>query len=154
MSDLFVSPELIGRSHEMEILDQALRAAQEGAGQCILIGGEAGIGKSRLTIELSRHASARHFLILRGFCSEQDVSFPYAPWMDALRAFLAPRSAAEVNELLGIYAPEMIKLLPELALLLPSIQPTPPLDPAAEKHRLFETFMRFTASLALGAMKV
>ncbi len=132
----------------MEILAQALRRAQNGSGCCVLLSGEAGIGKSRLAAELGSHARAAQFLILRGYCSEQDSSYPYAPWIDALRAFLAQHDAAAVNKLLGAYAPELVKLLPELSLLLPSIQPTPSLDLAAEKHRLFESIIRFAVSLA------
>jgi eukaryotic-like serine/threonine-protein kinase len=132
----------------MEVLERALHAAQNGAGGCILLAGEAGIGKSRLAAELGERASSTHFWILQGYCSEQDSSFPYGPWIDALRSFLAPRNAAELNELLGAFAPELVKLLPELSLLMPSVQPTPPLDPEAEKHRLFETLTRFVVSLA------
>ncbi len=149
MSELesLVSPVLVGRTHELEVLDRALRAAQNGAGRCVLLAGEAGIGKSRLAAELGSRAGAAQFLIMRGNCSEQDSSFPYAPWIDALRAFLAPLSASETSDVLGALAPELVKLLPELSLLLPAIRPTPLLDPAAEKHRLFESIARFAASL-------
>jgi predicted ATPase len=129
MPGSMLSPVLIGRAHELEVLHRALRAVQEGVGRCILLAGEAGIGKSRLAAELCNHATATHFLILQGHCSEQDRSYPYAPWIDALRAFLAPQSAEGVGQSLGPFAPELVKLLPELSLLLPSIQPTPPLDP-------------------------
>jgi len=148
MPETIISPVLIGRIRELEILYRALRATQVGTGRCILLAGEAGIGKSRLAAELGDRAKSANFLILQGYCSEQDSSFPYAPWIDALRAFLAPRSAAETNELLGAFAPELVKLLPELSLLMPATQSTPPLDRAAEKHRLFESLARFIASLA------
>ncbi len=147
MRETFISPILVGRTQELEILDRALRAAQGGAGRVILLAGESGIGKSRLAAELGERAAAAQFLIWRGYCSEQDSSFPYAPWIDALRAFLVPRNAAEVNELLGASASELVKLLPELAALMPSIQPTLPLEPAAERHRLFETFARLAVWL-------
>jgi DNA-binding CsgD family transcriptional regulator len=139
---------LIGRDRELNILLQALRDAREGTGSCVLLAGEAGIGKSRLVAEMRTRASSERFLILDGHCFEQDVSFPYAPWVDALRAFLAQKSSAETAELLGPLGSELVKLLPELSLLLPSIQPTPALDPPAEKHRLFESIARFATSLA------
>ncbi len=56
--------------------------------------------------------------------------------------------AEEACELLGKFAAEWVKLLPELPLLVPSVQATFLLDPAAEKHRLFETLARFISSLA------
>jgi DNA-binding CsgD family transcriptional regulator len=112
-----------------------------------LLTGEAGIGKSRLIEELRHRATSENFTILQGDCFEQDVSFPYAPWIDALRAFFRSLNAADIEELLGPLAPEFVKLLPELALLLPQIGSTPPLEPLAEKYRLFESFARFSSSL-------
>ncbi|HXF63461.1 MAG TPA: ATP-binding protein, partial [Caldilineaceae bacterium] len=79
-----ISPALIGRTQELETLDYVLQAAQRGLGQCILLAGDAGIGKSRLLRELCHRASAAHFLTLQGYCFEQDSSFPYAPLVDAL----------------------------------------------------------------------
>ncbi len=144
-----VSPALVGRTREMEFLNQALSASRNGAGRCVLVAGEAGMGKSRLAAEISSRAARDRWTIIEGHCTEQDNSFPYAPWIDALRSFLAPKSAAEVSELLGPLAAELVKLLPELSWLLPSLQPTPPLEPQAEKHRLVETLTRFATSLAV-----
>lgn len=48
----FVSPVPIGRLAEMEWLEVALRQAGLGAGQCVLVSGEAGVGKSRLLAEV------------------------------------------------------------------------------------------------------
>ncbi len=148
MPATFVTPVLIGRQRELEILEQTLPSVQGGSGRCILLAGEAGIGKSRLANELGNRAIAAGFSIMQGYCSEQDISFPYAPWIDMLRTILAGRDAGEVNEILGSFAPELVKLLPELAMMLPSIQPNPALDHTAEKHHLFETVLRFIASQA------
>ena len=98
MPGTILTPVLVGRIREMEILDRALRATQNGVGRCVLLAGEAGIGKSHLAAELGDRATAVQFLIWQGYCSEQDSSFPYAPWIDALRAFLAPKSTAEAFE--------------------------------------------------------
>ncbi len=148
MPGTIVTPILVGRNREMVILDRLLKTTQDGIGGCVLLTGEAGIGKSRLATELREHAISAHFWVMQGYCSELDVTFPYAPWIDALRAFLAPKSVIEVEEVVGPFSSELVKLLPELSLLLPPIQPAPPLDPAAEKHRLFETLVRFAVSLA------
>jgi predicted ATPase len=122
------SPVIIGRESELDALGQALHAARQGRGCCILVAGEAGIGKSRLVAELRTRTTAEQFIIWEGHCFEQDSSFPYAPWIDALRAFLAPKSPAETSELLGSLASEFVKLLPELSLPIPGLQPNPPLD--------------------------
>jgi DNA-binding NarL/FixJ family response regulator len=137
----------------MALFETALHRAQQGVGQFILLAGEAGVGKSRLLGELRRRAVADGFTILEGHCFEQDLDFPYAPLIDALRAFLAsgsPHDPAGVEHL-GVLAMELVKLLPELALTNPSLQPTPALTPEAEKRRLFEALLRFFVTLTQGA---
>jgi DNA-binding CsgD family transcriptional regulator len=143
-----VSPVLVGRIQEMDMLERALHSAQRGAGQCIVIAGEAGVGKSRLLSEICRCAEVERFLILRGYCFEQDAAFPYAPLVDALRTHLARCVPVEIDERLGPFAPEIVKLLPEMALALPDLQPSPALDPEAEKRRLFESLIQFFIRLA------
>jgi predicted ATPase len=128
-----ISPVLIGRESELRTLVEALHGTQQGQGRCVLVSGEAGIGKSRLVTELRTRAAARQFVIWQGHCFEQDAAFPYAPWVDAFRAFLAPKSPEETSALLGTLASELIKVLPELSLLLPDLRPNPPLDAASEK---------------------
>jgi DNA-binding CsgD family transcriptional regulator len=146
-----ISPVLIGRVREMEALEMALRAARQGAGQIVLLAGEAGVGKSRLVAEIRQRAAGESFTILEGCCFERDLLFPYAPLVDALRAFLAagsPQGATvAIVDLLGALAAELVKLLPELALVLPQVQPTRALDPEAEKRRLFETLVQFLIRL-------
>src|SRR5260370_18280111 len=147
-SSQIVSPVIIGREFELDILEQALYAAQTGKGRCILIAGEAGVGKSRLLNELRQRAVGERFVVLQGHCFEQDVSFPYSLWINALRDLFAWRDASEIEKLLGPWASEFVKLLPELALILPEVEPTPALDPDSEKRRLFEALARFAAHLA------
>src|SRR4051812_27576305 len=132
------SPVLVGRIREVEMLETALRGVRQERGQVVLLAGEAGVGKSRLVAEIRQRAVRHSFVILEGHCFEHDLLFPYAPLIDALRAFLVSRSsqsaAAAVAELLGTQAAELVKLLPELALAIPNLQPTRALDPEAEKR--------------------
>ncbi len=130
------------------MLRQALAGARQNIGCCWMLAGEAGIGKSRLVQELKSQAAREGFEIIQGNCFEQSLSFPYAPWIDALRLFFASRDAAEIEGVLGPLAPEFLKLLPELALLIPSMEPSPALEPLAEKYRLFETFARLGSSMS------
>ncbi len=143
-----VSPVIVGRTREIERLNQALHAARNGTGQCVFLAGEAGIGKSRLLAELRKRAKGEHFTVLQGNSFEQDARFPYAPWLDALRAFFASRNPDDLRDLVVVFAPELVKLLPELTRILPDAQPSAALDPEAEKHRLFETLAQFLTRLA------
>ncbi|MGE5249345.1 MAG: helix-turn-helix transcriptional regulator [Bacteroidota bacterium] len=138
---------LIGRDHELETLKQALDSARHGNGSCWMLAGEAGIGKSRLCDEIKSQPVSQDFRILQGNCFQQDASFPYAPWIDALRMFFAPLSVAEIKQALGPLTSEINKLLPELRVLIPDIPPNPALEPAAEKYRTFESLWRFLLSV-------
>ena len=130
------------------MLSRALLAAASGTGQCLILAGEAGVGKTRLLNEIQQRALADRFLVLQGNCFEQDVAFPYAVIVDMLRTFFAARDATAIRETLGPLATELIKLLPELAWTLPETQPTPALDAEAEKRRLFEALAQWLMRLA------
>ena len=142
-----ISPLLVGRRREVELLTTILRTVQQGMGQVVLLTGEAGVGKSRLAAELRQQAALEQWTILTGHCFERDVIFPYAPIIDALRAFIGPQPGSVVADRLGLLGAELVKLLPELALAIADLQPTAPLDPEAEKRRLFEALVQFFAHL-------
>jgi DNA-binding CsgD family transcriptional regulator/tetratricopeptide (TPR) repeat protein len=142
-----ISPVLVGRAREVAILEAALYAVQQGAGQLVLLSGEAGVGKSRLVAEIHQRALAQNFIILEGQCFERDRHYPYAPLIDALRMFFAAQSASVVADQIGVLGAELVKLLPELVLVVPSLQPSPALDPEAEKRRLFEALLHFLVRL-------
>src|ERR1700753_197242 len=63
-----VSPVLVGREAEVARLDRALSEAEGRRRLAVLIGGEAGVGKSRLVDELVAHARGWDLRILTGGC--------------------------------------------------------------------------------------
>src|SRR5262245_39502002 len=63
-----VGAAFVGRVREVERLDEALQSAAAGSGATVLLAGEAGIGKSRLTSELAVRARAAGFEVLAGRC--------------------------------------------------------------------------------------
>ncbi|MEJ2710978.1 MAG: AAA family ATPase [Anaerolineales bacterium] len=134
----FVTPVFIGRREELRQLENALTAVQSQGGRCVLVSGEAGIGKSRLITEIRTQAIDGGFTVLAGRCFEQDRSFPYAPLIDMLRPFFARGAAFDLLEALGPLASEWAKLLPELATQVSLPQAASALEPEFEKRRLFE----------------
>ena len=81
----------------------------------MLIGGEAGVGKTRLVGELAALGSAAGFCVLTGQCIELGAEgLPLAPLVDALRALARMTPADELGELLGPAGPGLARLLPEL----------------------------------------
>ena len=80
---------LVGRERELGILRQHLDATISGHGNLVLIGGEAGIGKTALAETLCREAEEQGALVLVGRCYDLTETPPYGPWV----------------ELFGTYAP-------------------------------------------------
>jgi predicted ATPase len=75
---------LIGRDRELEYMRERIDQTAEGGGQCILIKGEAGIGKTSLAKECAKYAENEvGFNILYGRC--QDSKTPFLAWMEALK---------------------------------------------------------------------
>src|SRR5262249_34760727 len=70
---------LVGREEETELLLRRWARAKTGEGQVVLIGGEAGVGKSRLTAELLERLAAEPHTRLRYFCSPQHTDNAFYP---------------------------------------------------------------------------
>ena len=106
-------PDLIGRVPELEALDAALERARTGGAPTVLVGGEAGIGKSRLVDEFSRRAHGEA-LVLSGACAPFGSSPPpFTPVVEAIRAY-ARSADDEQRGRLSAKAPALVRLLPEL----------------------------------------
>jgi DNA-binding CsgD family transcriptional regulator/tetratricopeptide (TPR) repeat protein len=143
-----ISPVLVGREAELGAIKNALAGALGGKGQCLLIAGEAGIGKSRLIAQAQELARNQQMRTLQGHTFEQDTAFPYAPLIDLLRTCFAYQGVNALHASLGSSASEIVKLLPELAATLPDVRPSARLEPEAEKRRLFEALAHFLTRLA------
>jgi class 3 adenylate cyclase/predicted ATPase len=70
---------LVGREEEFETLHRRWQRAKTGEGQVVLLSGEAGIGKSRLTAELLERLAAEPHTRLRYFCSPQHTDSAFYP---------------------------------------------------------------------------
>src|SRR5262245_46821538 len=70
----FLTPVFIGRLKEVSQLDSVMADVRSGESRCVLVSGEAGIGKSRLVAEVRARAAAGGFTLLAGRCFEQDRS--------------------------------------------------------------------------------
>ncbi|GAA4539472.1 ATP-binding protein [Pseudonocardia xishanensis] len=84
-----MQPRFVGREAELAELTARLEAALAGDPATVLVGGEPGIGKTRLTAELGRLAGARAVPVLWGGCSEDEGAPAYWPWRRVLRAWRA-----------------------------------------------------------------
>ena len=79
---------LAGRGHELELLRDRFASAAEGRGQVVGIVGEAGIGKSRLLLELRRCLRGERVAWFEGHCLSYGSAVPYLPVIAILRRTL------------------------------------------------------------------
>ena len=112
------SPVVVGRDAELTSIEQALERAAAGETVHLLVAGEAGLGKTRLTNEAARLAGERGFRVLRGDClNVGGSSLPYGPFVEALRGLaseLGPQATAEVA---GSAADDLARLVPAFGTL-------------------------------------
>jgi class 3 adenylate cyclase len=90
---------LVGRKEESELLLRRWSKAKSGEGQVVLLSGEAGIGKSRLTAALLENIAAEPHTRLRYFCSPQHTDSAFYPIIGQLEraAGLAHDDAAQAK---------------------------------------------------------
>ncbi|MFF9120206.1 AAA family ATPase [Streptomyces massasporeus] len=109
-----VSPVFVGRAEELGTLHDALVRAREGEPQALLIGGEAGVGKTRLVEEFTVAARHRGAVVALGGCVEIGADgLPFAPFSTALRA-LRRELPGELAAAAAGQEEELARLLPEL----------------------------------------
>ncbi|MCX4829504.1 AAA family ATPase [Streptomyces sp. NBC_01016] len=109
-----VSPVFVGRADELGVLNKALERAGAAEPQALLLGGEAGVGKTRLIEEFAAAARERGAVVVTGGCVEIGADgLPFAAFSTALRA-LRRTLPAEVDAAAADREDELARLLPEL----------------------------------------
>jgi class 3 adenylate cyclase len=136
-----LSPILIGRERELSILEDALLGANRGQGQVVVLSGDAGMGKTRLSTELQRRAQQLGMTALWGGCSEAELTLPYLPFLEAIGNYLASADLAEIRRRLGPIRRELAHLFPQLD---PDASRSDD-DTTQGKPRLFEAILALLA---------
>jgi DNA-binding NarL/FixJ family response regulator len=131
---------MVGRSRELAELRERFAVAASGDPQVVVIGGEAGIGKSRLIAEFAAALpSGTEFAV--GHCLELGPDGPpFAPFSTMLRALLADLGLEQLAELAGPGSADLVGLVPELGRVSPA-------DPLG-RGRLFEAMATTIEQLA------
>ena len=78
---------IVGRERERRLLSDLFVATTDGGGRLVLVGGEAGIGKTALVGWLAEEATRQGALVLTGGCYDLTVTPPYGPWLDAFERY-------------------------------------------------------------------
>jgi tetratricopeptide (TPR) repeat protein len=127
---------LIGREIELAALSDALQKARDGNGSSWLIGGESGVGKSRLLAEIATLALIRGALVLRGTAIREGAR-PFQIWLEPLRRLVLATTVSDSE------ASILKELIPDIdALLDRPVSNALPLDsPSAQQGRLLTTII-------------
>ena len=123
----------VGRDNDMALLMAQLRRAVRGQGSAWLVGGESGVGKSRLLDELRTQALVHGAAVVRGQ-AQREGGAPYAIWHDIMR-WLCLTTPLDDDEAAVLHA-----AFPDIEPLLGrNIRSAPELPPKAEHLRLLLT---------------
>ena len=134
---------LVGRESEISLLEDALLATLRGDGGVVIVGGEAGMGKTRLVADLVTRARRRGCVVVSGVCSEAELSLPYLPFLEAIGNYLAREDVAALRERLGPAADDLAQLFPQMG------RPHPRGGEAQQaKLRLFESILQLLRDAA------
>ncbi len=136
------APPFVGRDDEMNQLENALQSALAGDGSGWLIGGESGVGKSRLINELRTRALIRGAVVLHGQ-GTAGGGLSYQLWRDALRRLMIAVDVSDTE------ASILKQIVPDASELLNRpVEDAPVLTGQAGQDRLLNTiaqlFRRFT----------
>ncbi|WP_243083382.1 helix-turn-helix transcriptional regulator [Streptomyces sp. 891-h] len=146
-----VSPVFVGRTAELAALTKALTRAGTGAPQALLLGGEAGVGKTRLLEEfLERARTAGGFTTLGGCLELGADGLPFAPFTTALRGLRSAVPPAVLAAAAEGREAELARLLPDLAVPGPAGPQREEYDDGADggRARLFEATAQLLERLA------
>src|SRR5271166_6212495 len=140
---------LVGRDEEVELLVCRWQHAKSGEGRVVLISGEPGIGKSRLTSALSEHIGTEPHTRLRYFCSphhQDSALYPFIAQLERAAGFARDDTVeVRLGKLRALLGPgtrddDDIALLTEL-LSLPSSAADLNLSPQRKREKLFDALL-------------
>jgi class 3 adenylate cyclase/tetratricopeptide (TPR) repeat protein len=132
-----------------DLLAQLVRLRKEtvvGGCRAALLGGEPGIGKTRLATALAEAAHADGAIVLAGRCDE-DLGVPFQPFVEALQHYATHAATPR----LGRFGGELSRLVPEISEMIPGLAPPLRSDPETERYRLFDAVAAWLADVSAEA---
>ena len=141
--DSNVPTAYVGRAAERAQLDAMVSAAAHGRGGMVLIAGEAGLGKSRISRETAAGAAQMGMMVLTGHCLDMVSPPPYQPHIDQIEQATRETSPEALRAALGENAAEVAKLMPSLRQRFDDIPAPPDLAPEQERRYMLHGVGQF-----------
>ena len=138
----------VGREDERARLSRFLDGVGSSSGSIVLVGGEPGVGKTRLAEEVLSQAERRGFRTLTGRCYDLDSPAPYLPFIELLEAAAREVDRETFRLALGDAAGEIAKVMPQLRQLFDDIPDGLDLPLEQERRYLFNSIAEFVERAA------
>jgi class 3 adenylate cyclase/tetratricopeptide (TPR) repeat protein len=126
----------VGRTRERTRLSTLWTEAVEGSLRLALIGGEAGVGKTRLSTYLAIEAHAEGATVLYGRCDE-DLGVPYQPWVQALGHLVSHAPQTILDSYVEHFGGDLGRLVPALRDRVGDLRSPRESDPETERYLLY-----------------
>jgi hypothetical protein len=136
------------REREVGDLRASLDAALGGSGRVVLVGGEPGIGKTRLASVITGKAGARGVPVWWGRACEDGSAPAFWPWNMALRRWIDQVGHEAVAQAAGSWGAELAHVFPVLRERMPDLPASEGWQSAGARFRLFDVVSRFLATVA------
>jgi predicted Ser/Thr protein kinase len=129
----------VGREDRITEMTRAWDLAKTGRRQVLLLAGEPGLGKTRLSMEFARRCADAGATILVGR-SDEEALLPYQPLVEALTWYARVCPEADLRVQLAAIGggAELAPLIIELLQRLPELPAAPAMNPEGQRYRLFE----------------
>jgi DNA-binding CsgD family transcriptional regulator/tetratricopeptide (TPR) repeat protein len=151
MAGTVAASHFVGREEELDRLQVAFESAQAGDTITLCVGGEAGVGKTRLVTWFADRVRDAGGRVLFGGCIELgEGSLPYGPLTQALRGLGRGVEPAALASMVGSDRPLLARMLPELGPAEQTDDSTSAsmIVGSASQARLFEAFLGLLERLA------
>jgi class 3 adenylate cyclase len=126
---------LVGRGGEWSVLEQSWKEVARGGSAVVQLGGEPGIGKTRLARELAQLAHDDGAVVL--WCrADEELAAPFRPWAEGLRHLARHAPAEDLHRWAGVGAGEIAGIVPAFA-EAGSLAHDRDDDPETRRERLF-----------------
>jgi tetratricopeptide (TPR) repeat protein/predicted Ser/Thr protein kinase len=132
----------VGRETEGADLERALDRMLTGHGSLVLVGGEPGVGKTRLVRELLSKGHLRGCVTLTGHCYEMEGAPPFVPFVEIVEQTvrLVPQAARAA---MGDFAAEIAAIAPSLRKTYNDIPPLPDVPAEQQRRLMFGGFLEY-----------